>query len=212
LTIFISPLATPTRTVFGCSVVIVRYEEAITRLRADHDLLITQAEDLAEAQLAARYQLASGPLGDFCESLHDLVAHVLMWDEINLAVLTEAAAGRVHWSLDPRWETPGAGRMLNRGGVEAGRLLPASLLLHRLRAVRDALLAELARHSGPGWTQAGRLPELAAGMGGLAQRVWTAPGQPAFWHATLHLGQLPQASAAGQRGVPGETEPGRARR
>jgi hypothetical protein len=102
--------------------------------------------------------------------------------------------------------------MLNRGGVEAGRLLPASLLLHRLRAVRDALLAELSRHSGPGWTQAGRLPELAAGMGGLAQRVWTAPGQPAFWHAAIHLGQLPQASAAGQRGVPGETEPGRARR
>ena len=126
--------------------IIVRYEEVIRRLRADHDLLISEAEDLAEAQLAARYQLAGGPLGDFCESLHDLVAHVLMWDEINLAVLTEAAAGRGHWSLDPRWETPGAGRMLNRGGVEAGRLLPASLLLHRLRAVRGV----------PGETEPGR--------------------------------------------------------
>jgi hypothetical protein len=53
LTIFISPLATPARTVFGCSVVIVRYEEVIRRLGAAHDLLITQAEDMAEAQLAA---------------------------------------------------------------------------------------------------------------------------------------------------------------
>jgi alpha/beta hydrolase fold len=30
--------------------------------------------------------VTAGPLGDFCDSLHDLVAHVLMWDEINLAV------------------------------------------------------------------------------------------------------------------------------
>ncbi|HEY5985603.1 MAG TPA: hypothetical protein VIV12_04355 [Streptosporangiaceae bacterium] len=186
---------------------IVSHDEAISRLQADHGLLLARVNGLAAAQLAANYRLASGPLGDFCESLHDLIAHVLMWDEINLAVVTEAAAGRAHWSLDPRWETPGAGRMLNRGGVEAGRHLPASLLLHRLQAVRDALLAELARYCGPAWTQTGRARELAHGIGGLAQKVWTVPGQPAFWHAAIHLNQLPQETrSASQYVAPGEAE------
>ena len=173
---------------------IVSVDEASRRLRADHDVLVAEVSDLAAEQLAAGYQLASGPLGDFCESLHDLVAHVLMWDEINLAVLTEAAAGRAHWSLDPRWETPEAGRLLNRSGVQAGRQLPAGLLVHRLRTVQDAVLGELARHEGRAWTGAGQIPALARGMGGLAQKVWTAPGQPAFWHAAIHLNQLPPGS------------------
>src|SRR5215467_6337745 len=195
------------------TVLIIPVEEASRRLRADHDVLSAEVNGLADEQLAATYRLTSGPLGDFCESLHDLVAHVLMWDEINLAVLTEAAAGRVHWSLDPQWETPDAGRMLNRSGVEAGRRLPASLLLHRLRTVRDALLAELAGYSGQAWTEAGRLPELAQGVGGLAQRVWTAPGQLAFWHAAIHLNQLPrETSAASRRRTPDETEQGAAQR
>jgi len=157
-------------------------------------VLLAEVNGLAGEQLAAAYHLASGPLGDFCESLHDLVAHVLMWDEINLAVLAEAAAGRAHWSLDPRWETPEAGRLLNRSGVEAGRQLPASLLLHRWRAVHGAVLGELARYEGQAWTGAGRMPSLARGVGGLAQRVWTVPGQPAFWHAAIHLNRLPLAS------------------
>jgi hypothetical protein len=155
LTVSVSPLAIPARAMFGCSMTIVSNEVAIGRLQADHDVLLAQVKGLTGAQLAARYRLASGPLGDFCESLHDLIAHVLMWDEINLTVMTEAAAGRAHWSLDPRWETPEAGRMLNRGGVEAGRHLPASLLLHRLQAVRDALLAEFARYRSPAWTKTG---------------------------------------------------------
>ena len=173
---------------------IVAAEEASRRLRADHDVLLAEVNGLAGEQLAAAYHLASGPLGDFCESLHDLVAHVLMWDEINLAVLAEAAAGRAHWSLDPRWETPEAGRLLNRSGVEAGRQLPASLLLHRWRAVHGAVLGELTRYEGQAWTGAGRMPSLARGVGGLAQRVWTVPGQPAFWHAAIHLNRLPLAS------------------
>ena len=173
---------------------IVPVDEASSRLRADHKVLLAQVSDLSAEQLAAAYQLASGPLGDFCESLHDLVAHVLMWDEINLAVLTEAAAGRAHWSLDPRWETPEAGRLLNRSGVQAGRQVPAGLLVHRLRTAQDAVLGELARHEGLAWTGAGQIPALARGIGGLAQRVWTVPGQPAFWHAAIHLNQLPPAS------------------
>jgi hypothetical protein len=177
-----------------CSVSIVPAEEASRRLRADHDVLLAEVGELAAEQVAATYRLASGPLGDFCESLHDLVAHVLMWDEINLAVLTEAAASRVHWSLDPRWETPEAGRLLNRSGVQAGRQLPGTMLLHRLRAVQDAVLAELARYEGPAWTNAGPVPVLAQGIGGLAAKVWTVPGQPAFWHAAIHLNQLPPSS------------------
>ncbi len=102
---------------------IVSLQEASGRLRADHELLLARVAGLAEDQLAASYRVASGPLGDFCDSLHDLLAHVLMWDEINLAVLSEATAGRAHWSLDPRWETPEAGRLLNRGGVAAARSL-----------------------------------------------------------------------------------------
>jgi hypothetical protein len=173
---------------------IVPVEEASSRLRADHDVLLVEVSDLTAEQLAAARQPASGLLGDFCESLHDLVAHVLMWDEINLAVLTEAAAGREHWSLEPRWETPEAGRLLNRSGVQAGRQLPASLLVHRLRTVQEAVLGELARHEGRAWTGAGQIPVLARGIGGLAQRVWTVPGQPAFWHAAIHLNQLALAS------------------
>ena len=173
---------------------IVPAEEASRRLRTDHNLLLAEVNSLTGEQLAATCQLASGSLGDFCESLHDLIAHVLMWNEINLAVLTEAAGGRAHWSLDPRWETPEAGRLLNRSGVQAGRQLPASLLLHRLRTVQDAVLGELARYEGRTWTEAGQMPAQARGIGGLAQKVWTVPGQPAFWHAAIHLNQLPLAS------------------
>jgi hypothetical protein len=176
------------------AVFIVPAEEASQRVRADHDALLAEVNSLTEDQLAAPYRLASGPLGDFCESLHDLVAHVLMWDEINLAVLTEASAGRAHWSLDPRWETPEAGRLLNRSGVQAGRELPASLLLHRLRAAQDAVLTELGRYGNETWTVPGQIPALAQGFGGLAQKVWTVPGQSPFWHAAVHLNQVPPAS------------------
>jgi len=150
--------------------------EAVHRLRTDHEILLEH--------VAARPDLAitAGPLGDFCESLHDLVAHVLMWDEINLAVLAEARAGRSHWSLDARWETPEVGRRLNKGGVLAGRELAADLLLHRLVTVRDALLTELDEYDEETWR---------SGTGELAQRICTVPGQPSYWHAALHLNGVP---------------------
>jgi len=159
--------------------------DAATRIAADHDVLLSRTAGLSAADLAAPYRPEAGPLGDFCESLHDLVAHVLMWDEINLAALAEAAAGRRHWSLDPRWETREAGQALNRGGVEAGRQLPGDLLLHRIGTVRDAILAEFTRHDGPGWAAA---PDGGESPGTLAQRVWTVPGYEPFWHAAIHLG------------------------
>lgn len=177
-------------------------DEAVRRVRVDHELLLARVDGLSEAELVAAYRPTAGPLGDFCESLHDLIAHVLMWDEINLAVLTEAAAGRTHWSLDPRWETPEAGRQLNRGGVAAGRHVPPEALLHRFRTVRDALLDELGRISERAWTQAGPAPLLATGFGGLAERIWSVPGQPAYWHAAIHLNQLPDsADEHGSTGV-----------
>ena len=60
------------------TMLIVPVEEASRRLRADHDVLFAEVNGLADEQLAATYRLTSGPLGDFCESRHDLVAHVLM--------------------------------------------------------------------------------------------------------------------------------------
>lgn len=179
--------------------------EAAARLRADHQLLLTRVSGLADDQLAATFRLASGPLGDFCDSLHDLVAHVLMWDEISLAVLTEAAFGRAHWSLDLRWETPDAGRRLNRGGVEAGRYLPAALLLHRFQAAGDALAAVFGQYTERDWAGSGPDAPAGRGIGALAQHVFTVPGQPAFWHAAIHLNQLPgsgspQPATAGPAG------------
>ncbi|MFI6920632.1 DinB family protein [Nonomuraea spiralis] len=165
---------------------------AIGRLRADRDILLARVTGLTEEQLDADYLVDSGPLGDFCRSLHDLIAHVLMWDEINLAVLMEAAAGRQHWSLDPRWEDPAVGRALNIGGVEAGRHLPASLLLHRSASVHDAIVADLSRFGEESWD--------SPGLGAVTQRVWTVPGNPAYWHAAIHLGQVPSIPpAAGRR-------------
>lgn len=173
--------------------------EAVDRLRTDHHLVLARTADLSDTELAADYRLAGGPLGDFCDSLHDLASHVLMWDEINLAVLSEALAGRAHWSLDSRWETPDAGQRLNRGGIAAGRHVPVDLLLHRLRTVRDALLDELSGFSQQTWTEPGTTEELSGGIGALAQRVWTVPGQPAFWHAAVHLGELPAGSGTAGR-------------
>jgi hypothetical protein len=163
--------------------------EAAHRVRTDHDILLRRLEGLSPEEVAADYQVGSGPLGDFCESLHDLLAHVLMWDEISLAVLTEARAGREHWSLDPRWETAEAGRMLNRAGVIAGREVPASLLMHRLVRARDALLAELQGHPESQWQGAGSDGE-RSGIGAVAQHAMTVPGRPAYVHAALHLDEL----------------------
>jgi hypothetical protein len=151
-------------------------DEAIGRIRTDHEIL------LAHVTAQSDITLVAGPLGDSCESLHDLVAHVLMWDEIALAVLAEANAGREHWSLDARWTTPDAGRRLNRGGVLAGRELPSELLLHRLGTVRDAFLAEVAGYNDEIWR---------SGRGDLTQYVCTVPGKPSFWHAALHLNAVP---------------------
>jgi hypothetical protein len=155
---------------------------AADRLRADHALLLDAVDGLSAAELARDYATSAGPLGDFCASLHDLIAHVLMWNEINLAVLTEADRGRDHWSLAPRFETAEVGRALNRAGVAAGRELAADLLLHRLVSTHAALLDQIAGYTDDDW---------ARRVGPLATRAFTVPGRPAFWHAALHLRAVP---------------------
>ncbi|MGY0232211.1 hypothetical protein [Longispora urticae] len=141
--------------------------EAVSRLTADRALLLDTLD--AHPDPHAPYAMAGT---DPCESLHDLLAHVLMWHEINLAVLTEARAGRRHWSLDPRWETPEAGRALNLGGVLAGRELSTGMLLHRFDRASAALLDVLDEQHLE-----------------LAQYVMTGYNEP-YRHAAYHLKPL----------------------
>jgi hypothetical protein len=165
--------------------------ETVRRTTIDRRLLMEHMGARTEDDLIAPCRVRGGPLGDFCESLRDLVAHVLMWDEINLAVLTEARHGRAHWSLDPRWEDPETGELLNISGISAGRRLPVELLVHRFTAVRDALLDEFSRYDDEQWrapiagTRSG-----AESIGALAQYVMTVPGNAPYWHAAIHLGEL----------------------
>lgn len=170
---------------------IVPADEARRRVEHDRRVLLDELERRPAGSLTDSYRLAGGPLGDSCESLHDLVAHVLMWDEISLAVLYEAAAGRLHWSLEPQWEEPEVGRRLNEAGVAAGRLLPTQLLLHRFNSVRDALCAELDRFGMDRWSSPlGFAVPAAATVGELAQYAMTVPGMTPYWHAAIHLQAL----------------------
>jgi hypothetical protein len=170
--------------------------ETVRRTAADRDLLIERVRGLEVSDLVAPYRVHGGPLGDFCDSLRDLVAHVLMWDEISLAVLAEAERGRAHWSLAAAWETPEVGRDLNRAGVAAGRELPVDLLVDRFADVRDALLARFAEYGDAGWTRAVDLDGVEAPtVGALAQYAMTVPGNDPYWHAAIHLGELAAVGA-----------------
>jgi hypothetical protein len=173
---------------------ILSADEAVRRISTDRLLLSEVVVGPSDDDLVAPYRVRGGPLGDACESLRDLIAHVLMWDEISLAVLTDAAFGRTHWSLEPRWETRAAGQRLNAAGVAAGRELPVDLLKHRFSSVGDSLLAEIERGSAEGWTTP--LPAPIAGRqtrGALAQYIMTVPTMPPYWHAAIHLGSVPEA-------------------
>ncbi|MEV0802423.1 hypothetical protein AB0I34_32320 [Kribbella sp. NPDC050281] len=161
--------------------------EAARLIRADQRLLLERIDGLSEAELRAPYRVTAGPLGHFCDSLHDLTAHILMWDEINLAVLCDAKAGRLHWSLDPRWETAEIGSALNVGGVEAGRHIPSDLLLHRFHSVGAALLAEIEQYDDASWADPSTGGGFGGGIGALAEYVCTTPDGFLFAHAARHL-------------------------
>ena len=161
--------------------------EAAGLLRTDHQLLRSRIDGLTETELRAPYRVEAGILGHFCDSLHDLTAHILMWDEITLAVLRDAAAGRSHWSLDPRWETAEIGSALNHGGVEAGRRIPSELVLHRFRSVGDALVAEITQYDDAAWADPSTGAGFDGGIGALAEYVSTTPDGFLFAHAARHL-------------------------
>jgi hypothetical protein len=169
-------------------------QEAVQRLDEDAAVLEHALDERPADRITAPYTVQAGPLGDFCESLHDLVAHVLMWDEISLAVFTEERMGRAHWSLLDEWEHPAQGAALNRAGVLAGRELPSGLLVERFRHVHLALVEEVGE-TAVGWDEPSHVrPDLPT-RGALARHVMTIPGQPAFWHAALHLRSLPSHEA-----------------
>jgi hypothetical protein len=170
---------------------LVTVGETVRRTTVDHDLLMNRVAGRSADELTAPYRVRGGPLGDFCDSLRDLVAHVLMWDEISLAVLTEAGQGRAHWSLAERWEDPEVGASLNLAGVAAGRELPVDLVLDRFTVVRDALLDELSRYDDERWSAPLEIEQpRAESIGALAQHVMTIPRHEPYWHAAIHLGEL----------------------
>jgi hypothetical protein len=118
-----------------------------------------------------------------------------MWDEIVLAILSEARHGRAHWSLDRLWAPVEAGRALNVGDVEAGRLLPPELVVHRFGSVRQALIAAIDEVPDVEWTGGlafrhdGEEPQT---LSGLCQFASTPEADPARTRtcrlACLHLG------------------------
>ena len=165
--------------------------EAARLIRADQELLLSRVDGRTEAELRAPYRVTAGPLGDFCDSLHDLIAHLLMWDEITLSVLRDAKAGRLHWSLDPRWETADIGRALNVGGVEAGRHLPSDLLRNRFDSVGAALIAEIEQYDEKSWADPSTGGGFDGGIGALAEYAATPPDGVVFGHAARHLQPAP---------------------
>ncbi|GAB2556399.1 alpha/beta hydrolase fold domain-containing protein [Kribbella endophytica] len=162
--------------------------EAAQLIRADRQRLLELVDGLPDARLRAPYGVADGPLGHFCDSLHDLVGHILMWDEVTLAVLRESAAGRSHWSIDPRWETAEIGSALNAGGVEAGRHLPSGLLIERLASVVDALVAEITAYDEAAWQGQAAGGAFVGSVGALAEYAASPPGGTPYGHVGKHLG------------------------
>lgn len=160
------------------------------RIAEDRNLLLHKVDGRSEEELVTPYLVHGGPLGDFCDSLRDLVAHVSMWDEICLAALTEARRGRSHWVLRDAWTAPGVGQRINRAGVAAGRELPVDALVQRMEVVRDALLAEIGCYDEEEWLETMPSDENGRSMGALSQYAMTVPSHEPYWHAAIHLGEL----------------------
>lgn len=161
-------------------------ELAASRVDADHAVLLRAVEGRTDFELSASYRIGDARPGEFCDSLHDLLAHVLMWDEIAIGLLQEAARGRTHWALDEECETRAARMQLSWSGVAAGRHLPAWLLLHRLVSARSALGSELRSVDPRAW---------ASAVGDVVRDALTAAGARPFWRAAHHLEQFPYAAA-----------------
>jgi hypothetical protein len=126
---------------------------ACAALAYDRDrLLEALAREEAAPGSVAIWHDPLAPAGRGPISVLDLVQHVAMWDEIVLAILSEARRGRAHWSLQRLWAPAEAGRALNVGGVEAGRLLPPELVVHRFASVRQSLITAIDEVPDAEWT------------------------------------------------------------
>lgn len=111
-----------------------------------------------------------------------------MWDEIVLAILSEARHSRAHWSLDRLWAPVEAGRALNVGGVEAGGLLPPELVAHRFGSVWQALIAAIDEVPDVEWT------------GGLAFRH--DGEEPQTLSGLCHFASTPEGGSGAHADIP----------
>lgn len=166
---------------------------ACAALELDRDRLLSTVD---ARHAGSEPQIMHNPLRGAAMSVLDLVGHVAMWDEIVLAVLSEARRGRAHWYATAPWETVEAGRALNIGGVQAWRLLPEDLVLDRFRRTRDALMSAIAEVPAAEWHA--ELPFRHTGwepqtLAGLSHRVNTPEADPdrklTYLHASVHLGR-----------------------
>lgn len=168
-------------------------DAAVTALTNDRDTVMAALTE-SPPNRQTPYPVVYNPLGDDPMTLLDIVAHVIMWDEINLAVLTEARAGRAHWSLRTPWENPQAASALNAGGIVAGRLLTADLVIDRFLSVRAATIATIEQTPPEQWSAP--LPFSCPGddrsLAGLCGYVNTPEsdhtGAYTYRHTVIHLG------------------------
>ncbi|HEV2779261.1 MAG TPA: hypothetical protein VGX25_07650 [Actinophytocola sp.] len=164
--------------------------EARRRLHEDDDVLREAIAGRTPEELTEPHTVAGRPIGDFCDSLRDLVAHHTMWREIDLAVLVDALGGRRHWSTTARWSTRAAGARLNRAGVVGARILLVDEVLDRFDAATASLLGTLDRLDRRRWTEP-VFPDDDVTLGRWIQTHFSVPGQPPFRHATFHLNGVP---------------------
>lgn len=162
---------------------------ACAALETDRDHLLAALDSDREVEIVHN-PFRSAPM-----TLIDLLAHVCMWDEIVLAVISEARRGRAHWYLAPSWETVEAGRALNVGGIHAGREIPPELRRHRFVSVRNAVISGIREVPGEEWKA--ELPFRHSGwepqtLSGLSYKINTPEADPdrvlIYQHATVHLG------------------------
>jgi hypothetical protein len=167
-------------------------DTACAALELDRDRLLAAVESARSGQPP---QIMHNPVSGAAMTVLDLVGHVAMWDEIVLAVLSEARRGRAHWYVTPQWETVAAGRALNTGGVAAWRQLPEALTLDRFVRGRNALASAIAEVPGSEWhgelafAHSSWQPQTLAG---LSHHVNTPEADPerklTYLHASVHLG------------------------
>ncbi len=169
---------------------------ACTALTYDRDRMLEAlaCEEAAPGSVAIQHDPLA-PAGRGQISVLGLVQHVAMWDEIVLAILSEARHGRAHWSLDRLWAPVEAGRALNVGGVEADGSFRQSLwCIASVRCGRRSSPRSMrcrTWNGRAGW-RSGMTARSRRHCSGLCQFASSPEADPArtrtYRHACLHLG------------------------